>query len=200
VTEPHDGVRTGYARVSGRAQDHQAQLDALADAHCRLVVIETANARGPRPKLRATIGGMHRGDTLVIHNPGRIAGSVRELLVVLGDELFARGLNLEILAGSCAGLHRPDVAIGAERMLYVLATMAAELESDVARERTLDGLRAAQAQGRRGGRPTVVTGDTLAVVRARQARGDSVTSIARHLGIGRSTLYRALEPAIAVQP
>jgi DNA invertase Pin-like site-specific DNA recombinase len=56
---------------------------------------------------------------------------------------------------------------------------------------------AAQAQGRRGGRRPAVDEDVLAVARARQARGESVTAIAAHLKIGRSTLYRALgaEPA-----
>ena len=62
-----------------------------------------------------------------------------------------------------------------------------------AAQRTLDGLRAAEAQGRRGGRPAAVNDDVLAIARARQSRGESVTAIARHLKIGRSTLYRALE-------
>jgi DNA invertase Pin-like site-specific DNA recombinase len=76
------------------------------------------------------------------------------------------------------------------------AAMAAEMERDLIQERTLDGLAAAAAQGRRGGRPAAVD-DTLAVARARQARGESVTAIARHLKIGRSTLYRALTPNTA---
>src|SRR5699024_12487326 len=60
-------------------------------------------------------------------------------------------------------------------------------------ERTMDGLAAAAAQGRTGGRPSAVDADTLAVARARRTRGESVTSIASHLGVGRSTLYRALQ-------
>ena len=79
-------------------------------------------------------------------------------------------------------------------MLFMVAAMAAEMERDLIRERTLDGLRAAEAQGRRGGRPPAVDEDVLAVARARQSRGESVTTIARHLKIGRSTLYRALQP------
>ena len=39
-------VRIGYARVSGRTQDHQMQLDALAAANCREVIVETASTRG----------------------------------------------------------------------------------------------------------------------------------------------------------
>ena len=43
-----NSVRIGYARVSTRTQDHQAQLDALGAAHCREVVVETASTRGER--------------------------------------------------------------------------------------------------------------------------------------------------------
>ena len=100
--------------------------------------------------------------------------------MLLEDQLHARGINLHILTGICAGLHRPDGA--------------AEMERDLIRERTLDGLRAAEAQGRRGGRPPAVDEDLLAVARARRSRGESITAIAQHLKIGRSTLYRALQP------
>ncbi len=93
-----------------------------------------------------------------------------------------------------AGIHRPDGATITDKMLFMVAAMAAEMERDLIRERTLDGLRAAEAQGRRGGRPAAVNDDVLAVARARQSRGESVTAIARHLKIGRSTLYRALQP------
>jgi DNA invertase Pin-like site-specific DNA recombinase len=195
VSLPTNEIRIGYARVSTRGQDHQAQLDALAGAHCRDVVVETASTRGDRPKLRATLDQLRAGDTLVIYKPDRVARSMKELLVFLEDELHARGITLEILTGVCAGVHRPDGATIADRLLFAVAALAAELERELIRERTLDGLRAAAAAGRRGGRPARVDDDVLAIAHARQARGQSVTVIARDLGIGRSTLYRALQPA-----
>jgi len=189
-----NSVRIGYARVSTRAQEHQAQLDALGAAHCREIIVETASTRGDRPKLREALGKLQGGDTLVISKPDRVARSMKELLVLLEDQLHARGIKFHILTGICAGIHRPDGATIADKMLFMVAAMAAEMERDLIRERTLDGLRAAEAQGRRGGRPAAVNNDVLAVARARQARGESVTAIARHLKIGRSTLYRALQP------
>lgn len=195
-----NSVRIGYARVSTRAQEHQAQLDALAAAHCREIITETASTRSDRPKLREALGRLQPGDTLVIYKPDRIARSMKELLVLLEDQLHARGINLHILTGICAGIHRPDGAAIADKMLFLVAAMAAEMERDLIRERTLDGLRAAQAQGRRGGRPAAVNDDLLAIARARRERGESVTAIARHLHIGRSTLYRALDLARCVGP
>jgi DNA invertase Pin-like site-specific DNA recombinase len=190
-------VRIGYARVSGRSQDHQLQLDALATANCREVIVETASTRGARPRLTAALHALRPGDTLVVYKPDRIARSMKELLVLLEDGLHAREVNLEILTGICAGLHKPNGQTIADKMLFMVAAMAAEMERDLIQERTLDGLAAAAAQGRRGGRPAAVDDDTLAVARARQARGESVTAIARHLKIGRSTLYRALTPNTA---
>jgi DNA invertase Pin-like site-specific DNA recombinase len=117
---------------------------------------------------------------------------MKELLVLLEDELHARKVNLEILTGICAGLHKPNGQTIADKMLFMVAAMAAEMERELIHERTMDGLAAAAAQGRYGGRPAAVDDDTLAIARARRARGESVTAIAAHLGIGRSTLYRAL--------
>ena len=188
-----NSARIGYARGGAQAQDHQEQLDALAAAHCREIIIETASSRDARPQLRRALEMLRAGDTLVIYKPDRVARSMKELLVLLEDQLHARSINLHILSGICAGLHRPDGTAIADKMLFMVAAMAAEMERDLIRERTLDGLRAAQGQGRRGGRPAVVNGDVLAIARVRRERGESVTAIARHLGVGRSTLYRSLD-------
>jgi DNA-binding CsgD family transcriptional regulator len=88
-----NSVRIGYARVSTRAQDHQTQLDALAAAHCREVVVETASTRDARPKLHVTLAALRAGDTLVIYKPDRVARSMKELLVLLEDQLHARGVT-----------------------------------------------------------------------------------------------------------
>jgi hypothetical protein len=66
-------------------------------------------------------------------------------VVLLEDHLHARGINLHILSGICAGTHRPDGATMADKMLFMVTAMAAEMERDLIRERTLDGLRAAQS-------------------------------------------------------
>jgi DNA invertase Pin-like site-specific DNA recombinase len=191
-----NSVRIGYARVSRDSQDHRLQLDALAAAACRKVVVETASSRSNRPLLGKLLAEeLQAGDTLVVYKPDRIARSIKELLMLLEDDLHARGINLHILTGICAGTHRPAATAIGEKMLFLVAALAAELERDLIVERTRDGLAAAAAAGRRGGRPAMVDPDTLAIALARRERGESITGIANHLGIGRSTLYRALAEA-----
>ena len=132
------------------------------------------------------------GDTLVIYKPDRVARSMKELLVLLktswmhGDQPAHPVRYLRGPAPPRRRHHRRQDVVHSRR----------DGRRDGTRphpERTLDGLRAAQAQGRRGGRPAAVDDDVLTVAQARRARGESVTAIARHLKIGRSTLYRALQ-------
>jgi DNA invertase Pin-like site-specific DNA recombinase len=73
----------------------------------------------------------------------------------------------------------------------------AELERDLIHQRTMAGLAAARAQGRVGGRPSVMDPDKLAAATARLARGESPTQIAEALGVSRATLYRHADVTIA---
>ena len=68
----------------------------------------------------------------------------------------------------------------------------AELVRDIIHERTMAGLAAAKAQGRTGGRPTVMDADKLAAARARRERGESPAKIAKAFGVSRASIYRHL--------
>jgi hypothetical protein len=101
-----------------------------------VIIVETASTRGGRPKLCEALGQLQAGNTLVICKPDRVARSMKELLVLLEDQLHARGVNLHILTGICAGIHRPVGAAIAGKMLFMVAAMAAEMERALIRERT----------------------------------------------------------------
>jgi DNA invertase Pin-like site-specific DNA recombinase len=158
------------------------------------------STRKNRPQLYDLIDRLQPGDTLVVWKSDRIARSMKELLVLLEDHLHVRGINLHILTGICAGIHRPDGTTIAEKMLFMVAAWAAEMERELIRERTLAGLEAARAQGRCGGRPTKVTEDVMAAVQARLAKGQNVPKIAADLNIGKSTLRRHLAKAKDSEP
>jgi len=90
--------------------------------------VETASSRDARSKLASALAMLHAGDTLVIYKPDRVARSMKELLVLLEDQLHGRGIGLDILTGICAGPHRPGGATIADKMLFMVAAMAAEME------------------------------------------------------------------------
>lgn len=179
----------GLARVSTSDQDTQLQLDALQAAGCARVFTEKVSSRkADRPGLAAALDYVRAGDTLVVWKLDRLGRSTRELLAI-ADDLHARGVRLQILTGTLTGTYSPR---GEGRFFFTMMAAFAELERDMNQERTLAGLAAARAQGRVGGRPSVMDADRLAAAKARAARGESPTEIAKALGVSRATVYRHL--------
>ena len=181
----------GLARVSTDAQDAQLQQDALTEAGCGRVYLEkvsTRKAASERPVLVATLDYLRPGDTLVVWKLDRLGRSVKEVLTI-ADDLHERGIAVKILTGKLAGSYSPT---GEGKFFFTMMAAFAELERDIIHERTMAGLVAARAQGRSGGRPTVMDEDKLAAARARRARGESPTEIARALGVSRASVYRHL--------
>jgi DNA invertase Pin-like site-specific DNA recombinase len=193
VLDLPDGDRTliGLARVSTDAQEAQLQHDALAAAGCGRVYTEkvsTRQAAAERPGLTAALGYVRQGDTLAVWKLDRLGRSVKEVLTI-ADDLHARGVSVRILTGKLSGSYSPA---GEGKFFFTMMAAFAELERDMIHERTMAGLAAARAQGRNGGRPTVMDADKLAAAKARRDRGESPTQIARALGISRASVYRHL--------
>jgi DNA invertase Pin-like site-specific DNA recombinase len=79
------------------------------------------------------------------------------------------------------------------RALFGIVAVFAQLRVDTIRENTRAGLARARAQGRLGGRPTVMTADRIREASRMRSEGQSLDSIAATLGVGRSTVSRALD-------
>lgn len=182
----------GLARVSTNGQDDQLQDDALAvEGKCGRIYGEKISGRksaSDRPGLAAALDYMRAGDTLIVWKLDRLGRSALEVLRVASD-LHERGIGVCILTGKLAGSYSPD---GEGKFFFTMMAAFAELERDIILERTMAGLKAAKAQGRVGGRPTVMDADKLAAARARRESGESPTQIARALGVSRASVYRHL--------
>ena len=181
----------GLARVSTDAQDAQLQQDALTYARCTRIYVEkvsTRKAAAERPGLVAALDYLRPGDTLCVWKLDRLGRSVKEVLTI-ADDLHERGIGVQILTGKLSGSYSPT---GEGKFFFTMMAAFAELERDIIHERTMAGLAAAKAQGRTGGRPTVMDADKLAAARARRARGESPAKIAKALGVSRASIYRHL--------
>ena len=181
----------GLARVSTDAQDAQLQQDALTEAGCGRICtdkVSTRKAASERQGLAAALGYLRPGDTLVVWKLDRLGRSVKEVLTI-ADDLHARGVGVRILTGKLSGSYSPH---GEGKFFFTMMAAFAELERDIIYERTMAGLKAARAQGKVGGRRTVMDPDKLAAARARRACGESPAQIAKALGVSRASVYRHL--------
>lgn len=180
----------GYARASRADQNEDLQTDALAAAGCEKVFVDhgvsgstDALAREEFARLFEQLRG---GDVLVVWRLDRLSRDARSALAVV-EALRERGVALRSLT---EGL---DFAAGpAGQLLLTLLFALAELERAILIERTNAGLDAARARGVRLGRPPVMTTSGRELAARLRGEGQSLTQIARALGVGKSTVHRAL--------
>jgi DNA invertase Pin-like site-specific DNA recombinase len=180
------GARIGYGRVSTTDQDARAQVLRLEAAGCVRTFTETISSRvKDRPQLAACLDYLRPGDALVAVRLDRLARSTRELLEI-AQGLEQRGIDLVVLD------QQIDTRTPAGRLLFTMLAAIGEFERDLIRERTLDGLARARAEGRTGGRRTSITGQRAQLVRKLAAEGLSVRKIAAAIEASPSAVHRLL--------
>ena len=177
----------GYARVSTSDQNLELQLDALKEAGCRRVFEETASgANTARPQLRDALEFLRPGDTLVVWKLDRLARSVQHLIEII-EQLHKRGCGFRSLTEAI------DTTTAGGRLIFHIFGALAEFERSIIRERTMAGLDAARARGRKGGRPRLMNDDSLIVAQALLRDGVlTVKDIAKQIGVSEPTLYKYL--------
>jgi DNA invertase Pin-like site-specific DNA recombinase len=76
-----------------------------------------------------------------------------------------------------------------------ILALIAEFETAIRRERQMEGIARAKAEGRTGGRPKLVTDDIAKDIRARKAAGESFRSIAKNVGFSVATVQNVMKSA-----
>lgn len=176
---------TGYARVSTEDQDLSSQIQALQAAGCAPIYQEHATGVSmERPEWKACNRGLGRGDTLVVVSIDRLGRSLSDLVGTL-ENLESRGIQFRSLREGI------DTSTPLGRMFFQIAASFAEYERVLISERTKAGLRVARERGSQIGRPPALTAEQKAIARRLRASGQSVSSIARVLGVSRATVRRA---------
>jgi len=188
-------ARIGYARVSTTDQNLDAQRDKLAAAGCERVFADhgVSGKLASRPEWDAALAYLRKGDALVITKLDRAGRSVADL-VALVNRLDAMGVDLVVID---QGL---DTTTPNGKLLFHIMAAVAEFERGLISERTKDGLNAARARGRKGGRRPVLTAAQQAeALRMYDQTGPdgkrafTVADIAAKLRCSRPTVYAAIE-------
>jgi DNA invertase Pin-like site-specific DNA recombinase len=183
----HGQMRIGYARVSTNEQNFDGQLDALKNAGCEKIVSEKVSTRREvRPELLKLLEYLRPGDTLVTTKMDRVARSLKELIELV-ENLKDRQVDVVFLD------QRIDTTTPTGKLTFHLIGAFAEFERDMIRERTLAGLEAARARGRKGGRKRILKGDKLQTAfRMYDSQDYTIRQICDFLAIKERTFYNYL--------
>jgi DNA invertase Pin-like site-specific DNA recombinase len=179
----------GYARVSSVGQSLDVQLEQLKAAGCEKVFSEkmTGTTTKGRSQLALALDYVREGDVLIVTRMDRLSRSLTDLRLTV-DQLTAKGVGFRALQQSGIDTTRPEGKL----MLAMLGAFA-EFETDIRKERQLEGIAKAKDAGVYTGRkPTVPVSE----VRRLKAEGLGPTEIAERLGIARVSVYRALMPEL----
>jgi DNA invertase Pin-like site-specific DNA recombinase len=178
----------GYARVSTNEQSLERQRDELTKAGAERTYEDIGSGKkgAARPQWDELLRSLRKGDTLMVTELSRLGRSTSQLSA-LADDLRDRGVALRILN---LGI---DTGTPAGKLVYSIIAAVAEMERDLLVERTMSGLAASRARGRKGGRKREFSPAAVRRAQEQYDRGEmSVTEIARAAGVSRQTLYRYL--------
>ena len=175
----------GYARVSTSDQDLSIQQHALRAVGCSVVRAEKASGsrRDGRTELQILLDFVQPGDTVVVTRIDRLARSLKDLQDIV-HELRERGVALR------ATEQPVDTGTAAGKAFLDMLGVFAEFETNLRRERQVEGIRAAQARGAYKGRKPSINAAEIKRLQDQEKLGP--TAIARRLGIGRTSVYRAI--------
>ena len=181
-------MNIGYARVSTSDQNPDLQTDALKKADCQQIFSDTASgAKTDRPGLDKALAFLRGGDTLVVWKLDRLGRSLKHLIEVV-NTLKVRGIYFKSIQESI------DTSTSGGKLIFHVFGALAEFERDIIRERTMAGLKAARARGRKGGRPRLMDDRKITMAKSLMAnKTNTVNQVCKILGVSRSTLYRYLQ-------
>jgi DNA invertase Pin-like site-specific DNA recombinase len=172
-----------YARVSSAGQSLEVQLEQLRAAGAEEVFQEKRSGTSTegRDQLEAALRFVRKGDVFVVTRLDRLARSMTDLRKI-ADMLTEKGVGLRVLQQGSIDTTRSDGRL----LLNILASFA-EFETDIRRERQMDGIAKAKAAGKYRGRKASI--DPVQIAALKDA-GLGASAIARKLGIGRASVYR----------
>jgi len=175
----------GYARVSTTDQDLSLQETALRAGGCDLIRAEKRSGTSTqgRAELRTVLDFIGKGDVLLVTRVDRLARSIGDLQDIVRT-LKAKGASLR-------ATEQPiDTSTAAGKYFLDMLGVFTEFETNLRRERQLEGIAKAKAAGvYKGRRPSIDTGEVARL----KKEGLGATEIAKRLKIGRASVYRVLE-------
>lgn len=181
------GQKIGYARVSTTDQTTDLQVEQLEAAGCTKIFSEQVSGTSTtdRTQLAAALDYAREGDSLVVCRLDRLARSQADLHRLLSD-LTAKGIAFE-----CTEQPQVNTAGPMGKLLLGVLGAVAEFETELRRERQMEGVAKAKAAGKYKGRKPLKA-EKVEKLKALVEAGSSISAAAREIGISRVTAHKYL--------
>jgi DNA invertase Pin-like site-specific DNA recombinase len=178
----------GYARVSTKEQNLEAQIEALKAAGCTKVFSEKASGKTKnRPEFKRLQAQLRPKDIVIVTKLDRLARSLSDLVTIMAA-LKEMGVGFKSLGESI------DLTTPAGRMQMGMFAIVAEFERELIVQRTMDGLAHARSRGRIGGRRPALNDLQRVELIERVERGDlSIPKVGEIYGVSRATVNRIMK-------
>lgn len=181
--------KIGYARVSTADQNLERQLDMLRQYGADSIFQEKmTGTKRDRPELNRMLAHVTQGDTVIVESLSRLGRSTKDLIELV-ELMKDKGVELVSLN------EQIDTSTPTGKLLFTLMSALAQFERDVIAERTKEGLKAARARGRCGGRPRCDPRKVQQAVKLYRAGQHTVKEIEELTRVKKATLYRAIQAA-----
>jgi len=180
-------MKIGYARCSTADQNLDWQLDALKKEGCERIYQEKiSGTKKERPELLKMMDAIRKGDVIIVCELTRLSRSTKDLFELV-DKINSLGANIKSLKEAWLDTTTPQ-----GKLLFTIFAGVSQFERDLIQERTRDGLAAARARGRLGGRPKVDPKKVQQAIAMYDAKNIPIEDILKTTGISRATMYHYL--------
>ena len=177
-------MKIGYARVSSTDQDLSIQIETLEKYGCEKIFQEKVSGTSTqgRNELKDCLEFVREGDELVITRVDRLARSILDLQLIIKD--------LEKKGATLSATEQPISTKDATSKCFLdMLGVFGEFETNLRKERQMEGIAKAKEKGvYKGRKPSV----DVVKVKELKAEGLGASAIAKQMGIGRASVYRAL--------
>lgn len=177
----------GYARVSTLDQDHTTQIERLESAKCKKIYSEkqSGTTKKNRVELDKCLGYLREGDTLAITKIDRLARSARDLHNMVYD-LEKKGISLLVLD------QQIDTRTSTGKAFLGMLATFAEFETNIRKERQLEGIAKAKEKGVYKGRKATAQALKPKMIELLKS-GMSKPKIAKELNISVASVYNVIK-------
>jgi len=178
-------VNIGYARVSTEEQNLDRQIDILKQAGCdRIYEEKVSGIKKERTELNKILDQIRTGDVIIIADPTRLSRSVKDLFSIV-EQIEEKGANIKSIKESWV-----DTTTAQGKLMFTIFAGISQFERDLISQRTIEGLNAARARGKKGGRPKINDKDIKLAVKMYNSKNYSITEIRKATGVSKTALYR----------